>query len=594
MALEAGISRGEPGYALTYFSDTMKLRNEPILWLQIAVLLVLVFPFCSATFRDNDQAAILSGAWQIAHHQASFFHATFYNFDKQWGAFLVLSWLYRLFPQADPVLAANLLLTAAASFAWFLLAIRRHRAPLALLLPFLLSPALILYMPYFGTAWLSLAFLLLAFWSLQGRHSSVAFCMGLLLVAAAASCRADVILAFPALFFSHCSRRSLRRLLSDRRLWLLAIAAVFPVFVGKWLAGIHIPDLNPLSFDLRAYSGFLLFGLTPAILLVLLLHTGVYMHIARRKRCLFYVPVAVAPLIPLAFYSPQLYTLRYLFLTIASLLFSISSRRSAVVFRSRGVQLTVVAIAILPWCVGLRLPLLRQPSLTFANPTRFPTGDGMFPMGAYLGFAHQVFFRDHSVIDHNQTIWLSARSVTYRACPDGQVPFLITPMSNFMEFAIRLQNKRPKPIDFMKESPCGWAYVDARSILRGIRPDRRDGDFYGYEMQFVSHSENGQLIVLVNTRAPQSEESRLLRDVRDAFHRREAEVFTTLPARIPILPGHQHLIYSSPTCTNCDTGPLIVRKWSATTPAKREYVNPHWRTRFAGWARTELPSYMGL
>ncbi len=147
--------------------------SRGVLLLQMIVLLMLVWPFVSATFRDNDQATILDSAWQLAHHQASFLHAIFYNFDKQWGVFLVLSWLYRCFPRTDPVLAANVLLTILASIAWISLGFRMGRtrnAPLALVLPILLSPVLILYIPYLGSAWFSLAFLLLAFFFLGGRR----------------------------------------------------------------------------------------------------------------------------------------------------------------------------------------------------------------------------------------------------------------------------------------------------------------------------------------------------------------------------------------------------------------------------------------
>ena len=102
--------------------------------LQIVVLLTLVYPFVSSTFRDNDQATILSSSWQLARGQAQFLHAPFYNFDKQWGVFLALSWLFRLMPGADPVLAANILVTALVTVAWIVLGISTRRVPLPLLL----------------------------------------------------------------------------------------------------------------------------------------------------------------------------------------------------------------------------------------------------------------------------------------------------------------------------------------------------------------------------------------------------------------------------------------------------------------------------
>ncbi|MDQ2712301.1 MAG: hypothetical protein M3Y24_08750, partial [Acidobacteriota bacterium] len=202
--------------------DARRIRLA-VLILQGTVLCLLVCPFVSAVFRDNDQAAILSGSWQIAHRQASFLHATFYNFDKQWGTFLALSALYRLLPRVDPVLAANAALVFVASLAWLSLGIRMGRTrnpPLALVLPILLSPVLILYMPFLGTGWFSLAFLLLAFFFLGNVKSKTSQFIGLLFVVVAAACRADVVLSIPALVLSQSSRTGFLSLLRRPFLWL--------------------------------------------------------------------------------------------------------------------------------------------------------------------------------------------------------------------------------------------------------------------------------------------------------------------------------------------------------------------------------------
>ena len=242
--------------------------------------MLLVFPFVGAIFRDNDQATILGGAWQIAHHQASFLRATFYNFDKQWGVFLALSWLFRLFPRADPVLAANVLITVVASLAWLSLGLRTGRtlnAPVPLLMPVLLSPVLVLYIPYLGTGWFSLAFLLLSFFFLGNFTSRASQAIGLILLATAAACRGDVVLAVPALALSQMSRNRPGNLLRRPLLWLIAGAAIVPVLAGKLMAGAAIADTNPLSFDVRSYFGFLLFGLTPALILLLLLSVALFL-----------------------------------------------------------------------------------------------------------------------------------------------------------------------------------------------------------------------------------------------------------------------------------------------------------------------------
>ena len=589
-----------------------------VLILQAAVLCLLVFPFVSAAFRDNDQAAILSGSWQIAHYQAGFLHATFYNFDKQWGTFLALGALYRLFPSLDPVLAANAALVFIASLAWISLGIRMGRTrkpPLALVLPILLSPVLILYMPFLGTGWFSLAFLLLAFFFLGNTESKPSQAIGFLLVAVAAACRADVVLSIPALVLSQSLRTGVLGLLRRPFLWIVGAATIIPVYIGKSLAGATIPDANPLSFDPKAYFGFLLFGLTPSIAALLLVSTLVWIWIAARKRrfWFFYAAMAVAPLVPFVFYSLQLYTLRYLFLTIASVLFVVSSRRSVCLFRSfaryrrRAGQWTaaaLVALTVTPWLVGLNVPALDDPSLTVSNPTRFPTGDGRFPTAAYLAFQAQVLFRDHLAIDHNQQIWLSSRIVRYQSCPDGTVPFLVTPMSNYIEFAIRLQNKKPRTIDYMAQSPCGLAYVDARSIIRGYRPNERDGPMFKEQITFASSAGNGQLIARIDAKGKQTEEARALENLRSVLGERNTEIFLSPSSiQIGLEPGLEYAVFSGQPCqialsgnnlpVRLTTHGLVRGTWTSGLWEKNQTASIACSDSFSGWARTVSPAYMG-
>ena len=90
-------------------------------------------------------------------------------------------------------------------------------------------------------------------------------------------------------------------------------------------------------------------------------------------------------------------------------------------------------------------------------------------------------------------------------------------MSNFVEFAIRLQNKRPRPIDYMAESPCGMAYLDVRSIIRGYRPTSRDEKFFEKRILFVSTVDNGELIAQVDASGRQTDEGRILKTLATLF-----------------------------------------------------------------------------
>ena len=592
----------------------------PVLLLQSLVLLLLVFPFVSATFRDNDQATILSAARQLAGHQAGFFHATFYNFDKQWGSYFAVATLFRLFPKTDPVLAANVMLTVVASLAWLSLAIRTgrtRRAPLPLLLPVLLSPALILYIPFLGSGWLSLAFLLLAFFFFGSVSSRIGIATGIFLLAAATACRVDVVLALPALILSTMSRTHIAGLLRRPMTWSFALATVAPIAAGKLMVGVRTVDLNPLSFDSRSYFGFLIFGLTPAVLVLFGFFLVAFLHLAFRKRRFrfFYLGLAVAPLIPLAFYSPQLYGLRYLFLPLACVLFVASSRPAVVLYRAvflkpgarfRWAPAALCGLTIIPWLLGIRVPSLTSPRLTITNPMRFPTGDGIFPMAGYLAFQWQVLFRDRMKIDHNQKIWLAARSVSYERCLDGTVPFLITPMSDFIEFAIRLQNKTPRPLDYMAESSCGIAFVDVRSIFRGYRPTQRDGPMFSQQITFVSHTGDGEQIARVAMYGRQTAEARVIKAVRDHLGDHPMELFLeppqTRPFKITLTPGLRYALFSNGSPCRIDMpgtprvlfgiNEILQAAW--TGPPRLSLAQITCSGTINGWAHTTLPDYMGL
>ncbi|HEX4231235.1 MAG TPA: hypothetical protein VHZ07_21345 [Bryobacteraceae bacterium] len=604
-------------------------RRLPVRWGLLAylvvVLLVLVYPFTSSTFRDNDQAALLSGGWQIAHHQVPFWHAWFYNYDKQWGTFLALGGMYRLLPGWDPVYVGNLMQVIVISAAWITLAFRtgrNRRAPLILLLPVLASPALILYAPFLGTSWFSLAFFLLAFYFAGSyRPWNIGFAAAFIFIAAA--CRGDVVLAIPAFVLSQLSRASFVRLLRRPYVWIMAAAAITPVFVGK-LIDIHpSADHNPLGFDWRGYVGVLVFGLTPAALLLVAWILSSYGSAAVRKRRFrfFYGATALAPLIPLAFYTPQLYTIRYFFLTIASALFIVSSRRSTVIYRAQmahykwrvaAAGLAVVAIA--PWFIGVNLRWLWHPEFTFTNPTRFPTGDGHFPMGAYLSFDREVLFQDQFRIDHNQRIWLAAESVPYETCSDGTVPIEFTPMTNYLELAVRLQKKTPKIVFDLHDSPCGILFIDSRSLTRELVSDNREArKLLTQKVTIVSQRANtGQPILRISKSDHPSPDAELFTDIRKVFRGKDFEIYfntsAVQPAHFAIRsdPASRYVFFSDGgSCTVTVDG----RPSSRVRPLQMGMLRDFWQDvpsgssrrldaicsgESSGWAKTVLPGYMGI
>ena len=620
-------------------------RRLPVRWGMLAYLAVslavLVYPFTSSTFRDNDQAAILSGAWQIAHHQVAAWHAWFYNYDKQWGTFVILSWMYRLLPRWDPVFVGNLMLVIVMSVAWITLAFRtgrNRRAPIILLLPVLLSPALILYAPFLGTSWFSLAFFLLAFY-FAGLYKRWSIGVAAALIFVAAACRGDVVLAIPAFVLSQLARTRFLRLLRRPYAWIMVVAAIAPVYIGK-LIDIHpSADHNPLGFDWRGYLGVLVFGLTPAMLALVFWIVASYGNLVfRHKRFrssinraqrhkpavrFFYGATAIAPLIPLAFYTPQLYTIRYFFLTIACALFIGSSRRSAVIYRSQQARYgsrarigaaALAFVAIAPWFIGLNLRWLWHPDFTFTNPTRFPTGDGHFPMGAYLGFDREVLMDDQFRIDHNQRIWLAAESVPYETCGDGTVPIEFTPMTNYLELAVRLQKKTPKIVSDLHDSPCGILFIDSRSLTRELVTDSRDAQkLLSQKVTIVSQSSNtGQPILRIAESDHPSPDAKLFTDIRRIFRGKDFEIYfdghRKGPAHFTIKtdPTSRYVFFSdsgscrvtvdgrsSPRLQRLDTG-MLQAYWQDFPSGSSHRLDAVCTGEPSGWARTVLPEYMGI
>ena len=93
----------------------MLIRNPRSLGRSAAFVLLalslcaVILPSVGSAFRDNDQAALISGEIQFLRGQMSPWHSWFYNYDKQWGSYALLTGLSALTPRVDPVLRGNLL-----------------------------------------------------------------------------------------------------------------------------------------------------------------------------------------------------------------------------------------------------------------------------------------------------------------------------------------------------------------------------------------------------------------------------------------------------------------------------------------------------
>jgi len=104
-----------------------------------------------------------------------------------------------------------------------------------------------------------------------------------------------------------------------------------------------------------------------------------------------------------------------------------------------------------------------------SDPTLFPTGDGLQPMGAMVSFLRRLVLTAGHVVDHNQAIWLSATHARFEPDQTGRVPILEAPLESYLLLAVTLQGMTPGVVS--EQAPR--FYTDARDMLRVFRdPDR--------------------------------------------------------------------------------------------------------------------------
>ena len=140
--------------------------------------------------RETDEGSLLDGGLNIANGHLEIARTEF-NFDKQFVSYWLPGLLFKCLPHPRsrrtrsswPEMLWGLVLFWGAMF-WLIARSSRH-LPLALVLPVILTPALLLYSPFYASAFTSVAFMLLLAilldrkkWELAGRCRR--FCAGIL------------------------------------------------------------------------------------------------------------------------------------------------------------------------------------------------------------------------------------------------------------------------------------------------------------------------------------------------------------------------------------------------------------------------------
>lgn len=504
--------------------------NLPVLLLQIFLLLAVVFPQTGSAFRENDGASYIGGAWQLIHGQASPFHNILYNFDKQYGAYGLLALAMRLFPGTDPLLAANLLQVIFVAIAMLACAAlpRRPGARLASLAAILLCPVWLLSAPFFSPASLSGAVLIMAIVVMPASYIA-----GSALALFAVTLRADAVLLIPLLVWAHSPRMSLPKLILRPRVLATGILTLALVALGRLTSAGLVNDTAGLFLNPKYLIVCLVFGFGASAAVYAGGLAGLLrVSLSKRKWTLWYLAGFAAAALPPAYYGLQIHSPRYFFLSSLAGLCLVTSRRYGLTIpKSAGSRRLAAACILLaatvPWVAGLDMPSVKHVRPTLLHPTLYPTADGHMPLGAYLGFVHQVAGMDRFQIDHNQQIWLAAFPLHYAVCGNA-VPLLGTPMEAFLELAVRLGGRQPVVDDMTGKFTCPFAYADLRSLSHGLL-DAPEGSDFGdaflrrHAIERVSPDDSEETIVRVDYAAPASALSALVLAVRHRFGGSEIE-----------------------------------------------------------------------
>ena len=426
--------------------------------------------------RDNDQASLVNGALQIKTHQVSAWRNELYNYDKQYGTFVLLAAVLKLFPHADPTVAGNVMLAVLYSVGSIaaLVAAGWAGLPWWVGTVLVLTPSMIFYAPFLGTSQVSLAFLLLAFPFLLRRTGRL-FPVGLILLALATAMRVDALFCLPAIYTAISARKTVRQMVTDRKLWMLVAAVAVPLFAGRLMVPKATPNGAPRFFIASYVVAMLVFVIGLPWLVCGLIYTrdGLKAALRRRQWIVFYGVSVVSLWWGLLYYSVQFYSARYFFPTFFSSLVLLSSRRGRLWLRAarpgaagvRGwMTAGLVGLSVLPWVVGVHMKSKKSAGPSLAHETDMPTSDGLLPMGSYAAFEGRMIAAK-DVVDHNQEILDSARGVHYRTC-NGAVQVYQTPMASYLEEVAEEQGQPQALVMSGESSGCDAVYLDLRSVMR--------------------------------------------------------------------------------------------------------------------------------
>lgn len=443
----------------------MKSRLQPI-WLCL-ILPALSLCWLGSIIHESDQASLILGALRLARGDvSSWLNPGFYEYGNYFLSYWMLAGLFAGFPSADPVFLANI---AGLSLFWLgaglLIFSIKRKAPLAraaAVFAALAAPSVLIHLPYFAPNFVS-AGLLFAGAGLLNLSCRF-FPASVLLWLLAFGCRSDAFLLLPLLVWLSARQPSFTELFRRRRSWIIVGGGVLIFFTGRALNGFASPLAYSPFFIPKVYAAFLIFGLGGALVLLLVLFYRCIQQgldsTALDERSFWWAGGA-ALLIPFVFYSAFMFSTRHWAVLVAGMLLLVCSQHTDKWWPAHPVRGAVLLLCgIIPLVVGIRLPFVTRPSLTWGNPELFPTTDGRCPMGAVVPF----MFSDRR-LDHNQKIWAASRSVKHWEEVAGEVPLGSFQLFDIVRLAIFMNGQRTNARGDIPEESSVF-YLSGRALLK--------------------------------------------------------------------------------------------------------------------------------
>jgi len=405
-------------------------RNSPLKGrvCELALLIIVALlwiPALGPVMRESDQAALVRGAVGLAAGETSYFDAALYNYDKQYVTYWVGALAVKIFGVGghDEVLSttniAAFAILISSLLAYVFGSYHNGTIKAVSLAVYFGSPAIFLSAPLCSSNVVAAGFLIFAtvFFVLSVRW--LRWMLIPVAVFFAVGARQDVVLCLPFLCWATNREGTFLGLLSSVENWLAFIAALVAVGVGGIISPSGWGGFYPVFFYPKVFLAYTVFGVGIGSILFFVL-IGYFTLFGRAKetaggRSRIYMLIGSFFLVlPFGFYLLQLFSPRHFVVPLTLLLIiglsPVFGKGGFLEFRvSRLWAVVLGMVTLVPFLVGVRLPELSQPKVTVASPTLYPTTDGHWPMGGYLGFLKRLAKAPTDPVDHNQAVWAAVR-----------------------------------------------------------------------------------------------------------------------------------------------------------------------------------------